>query len=603
MMKTTPRRRWAALVPALVLALSAACVLSVALHVSQPPEPHRPVPIRFQGEYSWNGTDWLPLAEDGPEGDGGELFLRGHFSAAIPAGLRLNYFRDHIGGTMRVNGAPAHTSGQAAWERAGRRPTSAVCGRVWDYWLSTGVYEADEVELHLYRGHAHGSRAGFRELLRTLRVTADDDTVMEESLKSHRLPFQTAGIFTLIMGVLTLGAALTAGTLGLPLGKLLLVPSLAVLAGGGLMLFDVTLPPCCRDDIAFYTYGRQLCLMLLLYLLGLCVMGLLTGHSRKVASWLMLGSGLVNAACLLLACAGTALLCDTEFYWRAVQWVVTAELFGCCLYGMYRHRRFQLYHLSSVFLLGAVLLDLGGVGGGVYSTWSCVKLALLGVVLFYMGYTVRNAIVNQQAAARAEKLERELEDSRVSILLSQLQPHFLYNVLNSIYYLCRHDPETARDMIDKFSDYLRNNMAAVERTELVPFREEYQHVQTYLSLERLRFPKTLRVVWDIETENFRLPPLSVQPLVENAVRHGVTKKEGGGTVRLMTRETAESFVVTVADTGNGFDPAHYMDDGQPHIGIRNVRGRLAHMCGGTLEIISAPGTGTAAVITIPKRRD
>ena len=87
------------------------------------------------------------------------------------------------------------------------------------------------------------------------------------------------------------------------------------------------------------------------------------------------------------------------------------------------------------------------------------------------------------------------------------------------------------------------------------------------------------------------------------MRHGVTKKEGGGTVRLMTRETAESFVVNVADTGNGFDPAHYMDDGQPHIGIRNVLGRLAHMCGGTLEIISAPGTGTAAVITIPKRRD
>ena len=117
-----------------------------------------------------------------------------------------NYSAPPVGGPCPRLGAGPF-GGQAAWERAGRRSTPAVCGRVWDYWLSTGVYEADEVELHLYRGHAHGSRAGFRELLRTLRVTADDDTVMEESLKSHRLPFQAAGIFTLIMGVLTLGAA------------------------------------------------------------------------------------------------------------------------------------------------------------------------------------------------------------------------------------------------------------------------------------------------------------------------------------------------------------------------------------------------------------
>lgn len=90
--------------------------------------------------------------------------------------------------------------------------------------------------------------------------------------------------------------------------------------------------------------------------------------------------------------------------------------------------------------------------------------------------------------------------------------------------------------------------------------------------------------------------------VENAVRHGVTKKEGGCTVRLTTRETADSFTVTVSDTGRGFDPEHYREDGKVHVGIRNVRRRLEYMCGGTLTIVSAPGEGTTAVIALPKNR-
>lgn len=177
----------------------------------------------------------------------------------------------------------------------------------------------------------------------------------------------------------------------------------------------------------------------------------------------------------------------------------------------------------------------------------------------------------------------------------------MYNVLNSIYYLCKHDPLTARDMVDKFSDYLRNNMASLEKKGLIPFREEYQHVQTYLSLEQLRFQKQLRIVESIETMDFRLPPLTLQPLVENAVRHGVTKKKGGGTVTISTRETASAYLVTVHDTGNGFDPAHYADDGKVHIGIRNVRERLERMVGGTLTIESTPETGTTATILIPKK--
>lgn len=199
--------------------------------------------------------------------------------------------------------------------------------------------------------------------------------------------------------------------------------------------------------------------------------------------------------------------------------------------------------------------------------------------------------------------ERQLMESRISIMLSQLQPHFLFNVLNSIYYLCKENPESARKMVDKFSTYLRNNLDSLDQKTMIPFRKEFEHVQTYLELEKIRFDEELTVVYDIQAENFILPVLTVQPLVENAVKHGITKKRGGGVLTLATREEPERYVITVTDTGIGFDPAHYMDDGETHIGIENVRLRLDHMAGGRLTITSTPGVGTTAVIVIPKKEE
>ena len=104
----------------------------------------------------------------------------------------------------------------------------------------------------------------------------------------------------------------------------------------------------------------------------------------------------------------------------------------------------------------------------------------------------------------------------------------------------------------------------------------------------------------MEVKDFKLPPLTVEPLVENAVKHGVTKKRGGGIVTISTRRTDGGVQITVADNGVGFDTEHYMDDGKPHVGIRNVRERLQNMVGGTLSVTST-ADGTVAVVTIPTK--
>jgi sensor histidine kinase YesM len=125
-------------------------------------------------------------------------------------------------------------------------------------------------------------------------------------------------------------------------------------------------------------------------------------------------------------------------------------------------------------------------------------------------------------------------------------------------------------------------------------------VKTYLEIEKIRFEDTLEIEYDVKCSGFSLPVLTVQPIVENAVKHGTSKKRGGGKVTISTDENKESYIIEIADTGCGFDPTKPKNDGKRHVGIENVRQRLFNMCGGTLSIESEVGKGTLATIIIPK---
>lgn len=201
---------------------------------------------------------------------------------------------------------------------------------------------------------------------------------------------------------------------------------------------------------------------------------------------------------------------------------------------------------------------------------------------------------------KLKEQEAELANSRISIMLSQIQPHFLYNSLNTIHYLCEKDPKAAKTAICDFSDYLRGNLDSIKRTAPVPFDMELKHIKIYLSLEKMRFEEELDVIYDIETTEFSLPSLTVQPLIENAVKHGVGSLPLGGTVKFSTREYKDHFEISVQDNGVGFDVNEQKNDGKTHIGIENVRNRLWKMSNATLDITSVKGQGTTAVIKIPK---
>lgn len=198
--------------------------------------------------------------------------------------------------------------------------------------------------------------------------------------------------------------------------------------------------------------------------------------------------------------------------------------------------------------------------------------------------------------------EKELADMQQDIMLSQIQPHFLYNSLTAIAQLCEKKPTQAKKATIAFADYLRGNMDALNQKKPVPFEKELSHIESYMNLEQIRFGDQLEVVYDIETVDFEVPVLSVQPIVENAVKHGIKRK---GLVLLQTQEYPDGNEIRVIDDGEGFDPSELDkiqdEPGRSHVGVENVRKRLREMCHGTLTYLSKPGEGTTVIIWIPKK--
>ena len=182
-----------------------------------------------------------------------------------------------------------------------------------------------------------------------------------------------------------------------------------------------------------------------------------------------------------------------------------------------------------------------------------------------------------------------------------MQPHFIFNSLATIQSLCYTDGEAAADCIDVFGDYLRANIESLSSDKPIPFDDELKHIQKYIELERAAIDFGFDVTFELGVTGFMIPPLTVQPIAENAIKHGaLTRRDGTGKVTIKTEDKGESIVITISDNGTG---ANLTDKQKEHrsVGIENAKKRLAVQCGGTLGV-SIGENGCTAVITLPKAR-
>lgn len=252
------------------------------------------------------------------------------------------------------------------------------------------------------------------------------------------------------------------------------------------------------------------------------------------------------------------------------------------------------------FLSGAALLT-GAMEGFNIAPGYIDETFALGVFLYYM-YLVTVHESEMQANLSAEKLK--LAQNKVRLMREQMQPHFIFNSLQIIKALIRIDQKKAILCLEDFSDYLKANLDALKTDKLITLEEELEHIEAYVSLALADETKNIDVIYNIKESDFKLPPFTVEPLVENAFRHGVRDE---GIIKIESKKDGGDFIVTVFDNGCGFRNSSSgqtvleRDETQRGIGIENARTRLETLCDGSLNIKSGQD-GTSVIIRIPARQ-
>ncbi|MCQ2399678.1 MAG: histidine kinase [Clostridia bacterium] len=229
---------------------------------------------------------------------------------------------------------------------------------------------------------------------------------------------------------------------------------------------------------------------------------------------------------------------------------------------------------------------------------SVLFVAIAVVALFGVCFSLVKIYLKQRRLViRAEK---ELSEQKTQVMLSQIQPHFLYNALSAIAAI-PDTPSETRVALAKFGKYLRGNLNSISANKPISFEQELMHVETYLELEKMRFGDKLNVQYVIREKEFNIPSLSLQMFVENAVKHGITQKENGGTLIISTESDGKNAIITVKDDGVGFNVnVAQTKDGRAHVGISNAKARLKSMVNGVVDVKSEIGEGTTVTIKIPK---
>lgn len=583
---------------AMLLAL-AAVTLAVLSVTSEQSSSSLCVPLKWFTEYSTDGQHFQPL-EEGQRFSArdGDLTLRMRLPEQWPYPMQMHLLLDHITATVAVNGETVYQTGL---------PDGSVdfscCGRTWLRLDEADFSLGDELSVTLHNPHPAGANAdAYNTFLDNVYIA--NENRLREQLDRESFPLRVLGAAEAVLALLVLSMGFTAGLMGVKTGGTLLPLALMIFCHGVLLAERNMLSAILRH--AFVTSSEQMCMMFMAIAALLLCAGELGGRGGRAVRRAASALGGVTAVLLMAALLRLLLLYDAMAVFRAALLPCCCLALVCCLRTLtgrgrtpvMRAKAAALSAVMASLMLDAVNAWFGWLGDGVVSlvTVLVCGAACLPFVLTAMGRSLREA-------QRSATLEAELRDSRVTLAMSQIRTHFIFNVLNTISGMCKYDPEQADAAVVRFARYLRSNIDTMAEDSPVAFESELTRTEDYVALEQMRFGERIRLREEIGVRGFCLPPLILQPIVENAIRHGLLKRPEGGTVVLRTAQR-EGFVrIEVEDDGEGFDPAaiEKHKDGRRSVALDNVRFRLEHMVSGEMEIRSSPGKGTRVILRIPEK--
>lgn len=318
---------------------------------------------------------------------------------------------------------------------------------------------------------------------------------------------------------------------------------------------------------------------------------------RELYPWLMiplLGFLLYFLVSNFLQFAGIADYQETVvvFYMLVL---CTLLLSGVCLLASKERKLPLAENLGYILLIGTIVRELFVHGCYPYADASAgFQVGFLMSLVCLSANAVQKVLYDVQQAA---KLQEQLKEKQEYISASQMKPHFIYNALGAIKTMIYTNPDMAYQTMDVFSKYLRSVIGNQEPEKLIPFSRELDHIQAYCEIEKCRFQSRISVEYDIGTTAFMVPPISIQPIVENAIKHGVFPKEEGGTVKLTTIDCSNTIEIIVEDDGVGFSAAEKASS----VGLSNISFRLKNLLKAELDIESKPDQGTKVTVRIPKK--
>ena len=570
--------------------------------------------VYFDGEYRIADGPWYRIAENEHiPSTKGDVTLRGNFHMLAPDGeyvgiysgdTPIAFYTDHINLTFYEGENEPYIL-----DTENPRYGDSACCAVWvAHQFEIGREEPIEILIH--NPHVYGNETAVDEMLSNLALWTGVD--FEREILNSGDSQRDMGLFFMIISLALLGIALFSTLIHIKNSNLLWLLGLVILFSGTYLTYSAKGVSIWQESVVSNT--TILGSSMIFYMLFLSmVIAYFLKHTQKIGIIAVICMGVVVALLFVIPLATDLLFYDMWPCWAVAQQIVNLVLLGCLVKECFctAEKRKWIYICSMLplmaFSVDATMTALGIWKGGIVSKYVFVVLFAMAmvVVLRIIPRGINAAekareLELQRSRLEAEKniVEAELKESRVAIMLSQIQPHFIYNTLGTIERMCLKDPQKAFELVRNFSLYLRGNFSELDSVTPIRFSEEMKHVEYYVNIEKVRFPD-MSIEYDVEATDFVLPALSVQPLVENAIKHGLMRLETGGTVVIRSYETPTHFCVEVKDDGVGFDTSLPIEE-KKHVGLRNIRGRLKAMVNGELVIKSQIGAGTRAVILIPK---
>ena len=565
--------------------------------------------VYFDGDYRIGDGPWNKIVKgEHISSTQGDVTLRGNFHILTPDGeyigvydgdMPIALYTDHINLTFfEGDNAPF------VMDMENPLYGDSACGVYWSAYTLANTSQ-EPIEIRIHNPHKFGNETAVDTFLANIAFWSGLD--FEKGVLDKGEVQRDIGLLFVIFSFLFLGTALFSTLIHVKNNTILWLFGVVSLFAGTYLSYSSHGVSFWSESVVSNTTMLGCSTMFYMLFLLMALVHFLK-NTKTVGIITVAALGCINAALFILPVVSDVLFYDTLLCWVPLQIVANVIVLGCLVREITVEKSTNriLYSLSLLplvsFILDVVMIDLGIWDTGLSSELVFFVFFVAAIVM------VLNIIPNNiNALAKAKELETEkrilnaqLTETRISTMMSQIRPHFIYNTLGSIEQLCELDPPKAGELVHNFAKYLRGNFGELDNPKPILMSQEMEHVHHYINIENVRFPD-MTFSFEMRSEDFSLPALTVQPIVENAIKHGLMKLEKGGSIRVISFETDTDYCISVEDNGVGFDTGKLLDE-KKHIGIRNIRDRLKVMVGGTLEIESTPGVGTKVLIKIPKER-